>query len=88
MESDEKAILEYIDSAKDRIDAINELTGIFFLAIADEKGLELHVDASSQQYVCYGIIINNHLYTITENCWIYCFAFRWKSAFRMNSIWI
>ena len=65
MESDEKAILEYIDSAKDRIDAINELTGIFFLAIADEKGLELHVDASSQQYVCYGII-NNHLYVTSH----------------------
>ena len=61
MESDEISILKKIASAEDRIDYINELTGIFFLGIISDKSFQLHVDASSMQAVCYGFI-NNHLY--------------------------
>ena len=61
MEADEMAILKRIADAKDRIDYINELTGVFFLGIISERSFEMHVDASSMQAVCYGYI-NNHLY--------------------------
>lgn len=43
------------------LDEINELTGVFFLGIASENGLEMHVDASSQQWACYGKI-DGHFY--------------------------
>ena len=61
MESEELKILKKIVNASNRIDYINELTGVFFLGIFSDNGVELHVDASSMQPVCYGYI-NNHIY--------------------------
>ncbi len=60
-ETDEKTILSKIAVSKSRIDVINQLTGIFFLGIITENGVELHTDASGLQSVCYGLI-NQHLY--------------------------
>lgn len=60
-EADELSILKKIASVDDRIDYINELTGVFFLGIISGKSIQLHVDASSMQAACYGLI-SNHLY--------------------------
>lgn len=65
MEKDEEIILKRIAAADDRIDYINELTGVFFLAILTENGLEMHVDCSSMQAACYGFI-NEHLYVASH----------------------
>ncbi len=59
MQYSENVILNQI--AECGIEEINELTGVFFLGILDKDGIELHVDASSQQWACYGKI-NGHLY--------------------------
>lgn len=59
MEHEESAILVRI--AERGLDAIHELTGVFFLGILCGAGLELHVDASAQQWACYGRI-GGHLY--------------------------
>ncbi len=61
MEPDEEAILPNIIHSSNRIDSINELTGVFFLAIFEKDRIELHVDASSMQWACYGYI-QGHLY--------------------------
>lgn len=61
MEADEHSILRRILEASDRISVINELTGIFFLVIISDQGLEMHVDASSMQAACYGSV-GGHFY--------------------------
>ena len=61
METDEKVILSKIAVSKGRLDVINHLTGIFFLGIITENGVELHTDASGLQSVCYGLL-HQHLY--------------------------
>ena len=65
LEAEEDAILSKIANAENRIDYINELTGVFFLAIISEDKMELHVDASSMQVACYGYI-NGHLYVTSH----------------------
>lgn len=59
MQYEESAILEQI--AVRGLDEINELTGVFFLGILDNDRFEMHVDASSQQWACYGRV-GGHLY--------------------------
>lgn len=61
MEYEEKDILQHLSTVSDRIDYINELTGVFFLGIIREDSVQLHLDASTQQWACYGLI-NGHLY--------------------------
>ena len=61
MEANEHAILEKIAGVDNRIDYINELTGVFFLAIFKNDDIEFHVDASSMQAACYGNV-DGHLY--------------------------
>ena len=61
MEDSEDLILRRIAVSSNRIDSINELTGVFFLAIISNGRLAMHVDASSMQAVCYGVV-NNHIY--------------------------
>lgn len=61
MEDSEELILKRIAVSSNRINSINELTGVFFLAIISNDRLEMHVDASSMQAVCYGYV-NKHLY--------------------------
>ena len=62
-EIDEKTILSEI--AKRGIDYINELTGVFFLGIVEEKSMQFHVDASAMQWACYGYI-NGQLYVTSH----------------------
>ena len=61
MEYEEKDILQHLSTVSDRFDYINELTGVFFLGIIREDSVQLHLDASTQQWACYGLI-NGHLY--------------------------
>ena len=61
LETDESVILTQIVTSEHRIEIINQLTGIFFLAIISEKGVEFHTDSSGMQSVCYGLI-RHHLY--------------------------
>lgn len=65
MVSDESEILSQLINSKDRIDFINELTGVFFLAIFENGKIELHVDASSMQWVCYGLI-KKHIFVTSH----------------------
>lgn len=65
LEADENKILEKLANKKNRIDYINELTGIFFIGIFNDEEVELHVDASSMQPVCYGYI-DDHLYVTSH----------------------
>lgn len=62
---EEKEILSSIAHSENRIDYINELTGVFFLAILENDKIELHVDASSMQWACYGYI-QGHLYVTSH----------------------
>lgn len=61
MEYEEKDILQHLSTVSDRIDYINELTGVFLLGIIRKDSIQLHVDASAQQWACYGFI-KGHLY--------------------------
>ena len=61
MEADEETILCSLAEASNQIDYINELTGVFFLCICRNGKIILHVDASSQQWACYGEI-NDYIY--------------------------
>ena len=65
LEASEEAILTRIVSSQDRIACINNLTGVFFLGILADDELQLHVDASSMQWVCYGRI-GGHLYVTSH----------------------
>lgn len=54
-------------------DAVNELTGIFILGVVEGEGIECLLDASGQQYGCYGIIngnayISSHMRLIGDVC--------------------
>ena len=71
MEADEHTILTSLLKASDRIDYINELTGVFFLAFIKEDEIEFHVDASSMQWACYGFVkgqvyISSHMRLIGD----------------------
>lgn len=61
MLAEEQDILKAIANSADRIETINELTGVFFLGIIEKDCFQFHVDASSQQWACYGQI-DGHLY--------------------------
>ena len=61
MEAEEKTILSTLAAAENRIAAINQLTGIFFLGIVTDNSLEFHTDASGMQPICYGLI-RNHIF--------------------------
>ena len=65
MEADEETILQHLSSAYNPIDYMNELTGVFFLAIVDSHSFQIHVDASAQQWACYGIA-QEHMYVTSH----------------------
>lgn len=76
MVSDENIILKSIaeaHSTNDRLDIINELTGVFFLGKVKNNKIDFMLDASGMQYGCYGSIdgkqyISSHMRLIGDIC--------------------
>lgn len=76
MEHDENIILEKIAAVyqtEKYFDAIDELTGIFIMGIVKDDGVEFLLDASGQQYGCYGTVngkqyISSHMRLIGDLC--------------------
>lgn len=76
MDYDENTILSKIAAkygTNEYFDAIDELTGIFILGVVNNEQIELVLDASGQQYGCYGTIngkqyISSHMRLIGDIC--------------------
>lgn len=76
MEHDENAILKEIAESygtQQYFERIDELTGIFIMGVAGEQGIEFLLDASGQQYGCYGTVdgkqyICSHMRLIGDIC--------------------
>lgn len=76
LEYDERVILSTISekyNSSEYFDLIDELTGIFILGVVCNDCIELLLDASGQQYACYGVInakkyISSHMRLIGEIC--------------------
>ena len=76
MDYKEEIILQKIALAYDTddyFDAIDELTGIFIFGVVEEKTLEFLLDASGQQYGCYGTVdgkqyVSSHMRLIGDIC--------------------
>ena len=76
MEYDEVAILSRLLSlygTDGYFDAVSELTGVFALGVIDGERLEMLLDASGQQYGCYGTVegkqyISSHMRLIGDIC--------------------
>ncbi len=76
MDYDENIILSKIAEAYNTnkyFDCIDELTGVFILGVVDNKKIEFVLDASGQQYGCYGTAygkqyISSHMRLIGDIC--------------------
>lgn len=76
MDYDEKVILQKIAQnfgTNKYFDIINELTGIFIMGVAENEKIEFVLDASGQQYGCYGTVdskqyISSHMRLIGDIC--------------------
>ncbi|MBO5199768.1 MAG: hypothetical protein J6B93_00655 [Clostridia bacterium] len=76
MEHNEERILARVAEKyghSDYFDTIDELTGIFLLGIVTEEKIEFLLDASGQQYGCYGTVngkqyITSHMRLIGDLC--------------------
>ena len=73
MDYEEEVILKKIAEADDRLDIINELTGIFILGTINQEGISFMLDASGMQYGCYGLVngnlfITSHMRLIGDLC--------------------
>ena len=77
MEWDEKRILPEVakryNAKEEHFEAIGELTGVFIIGIIDKDKIEVILDASGQQYACYGVIngkqyISSHMRLIGDIC--------------------
>lgn len=71
MKDEEADILADIAASEDRINSINQLTGVFFLGILSGNDLEIYTDASAMQSVCYGqvarhVYISSHMRLIGD----------------------
>lgn len=76
MDYDEKTILgkvAQVYGTKDYFDSLDELTGVFIFGVVEEERIELLLDASGQQYGCYGTVagkqyISSHMRLIGDIC--------------------
>ena len=76
MDYDENVILSKIlqkHNTNQYYDSINELTGIFILGVVEDDKIEFILDASGQQYACYGTVgkkqyISSHMRLIGDIC--------------------
>ena len=76
MDYDENVILKKIAEAYGThayFDRIDELTGIFMMGVVENQNIEFLLDASGQQYGCYGTVdgkqyISSHMRLIGDIC--------------------
>ena len=76
MDYDENIILKKISAtygSHEYFDKIDELTGVFILGVVSNQDIEFVLDASAQQYGCYGTIdgkqyISSHMRLIGDIC--------------------